>query len=195
MSREERKLRNARIVEERNKEREASRLLPRFTAHTYGTIGGFGEKRLGFVGVTNTVGFRQNFSRKFGMQLRLGVGVQYIGIYESEENPSSNGQLRYHSDSATVTDVFTEVTPFFGPFWRFYFGPIFWCAYNDFSERKLTAGTTVVLLEDESFHGWGIDMGFLFLRRDALDVNWRVKSTFDDRMPFRLEVGIGYHFM
>jgi len=163
------------------------RQSPRLTLHGLMTISGLVEAKLAAVGVAAAVGYRQNFAPQFGMHFRLGAGV--AGVFAGNETSSD-----ITPKANTMTNVYGEVVPFAGPLGRFYLGPIIWASYFHFADNPYRSGYGLFALPDAIQFGGGLDMGILALKREQLDINWRLKSTFNNQMPFSFEMGVGYHF-
>ena len=187
------------------KERLAYRMKPRFTVHGLVTMGPLAEGGALLIGFTGTLGYRQNLAEQMGIQVRGGITLGGTMAANSSQNSSVSGSssssTTYSDDTAFTTVVFGEAGPVFGPFGRFYMGPIVWGGQFMFSRNSVVAHNSygdvreVVLLPDLWKWGGGIDMGILALRHEQLDINWRLKSCFNQQLPVLFEVGVGFHAM
>lgn len=177
-------------VEAKQRERERYRMSPRLTLHGLISLGAMVRAKVGEVGLTGAIGYRQNLLPQFGIHVRLGAGVAAA----TTSSQDSNGNVT-SSDSTTMGECYGELNPFFGPMGRFYLGPILWLSYFTFNRNTLDSNTEHIVLGNAWKGGGGIDMGILALSHEQLDINWRIKSSFNDQVPFRLEMGVGYHFM
>ena len=92
-------------------------------------------------------------------------------------------------------EAYGDLVPYFQIGRLYYMGPILWAGRFVYDKNTLETFFRTVSLPDQWLVGGGLDMGLLLLGRGQLDVNWRVKSSFNDDMPFRFECGVGYHFM
>ncbi|GEM_PF-2276462 len=183
-------------------ERLKYRMNPRLTVQGRFIFGGLADMEVMFVGVTGSVGFRQNLKEHFGLQVRAGLAVAgTLPFASSTRSSRSTGYDGYDDDTAVMTHYYGEAGPYFGPFGRFYLGPIVWAGRYTFSRDTLVKrdadGDPIdrVMVPDGWKAGGGLDMGILALRHEQLDINWRVKSSFSDQVPLTFEAGVGFHFM
>lgn len=163
------------------------RQSPRLTLHGMMTVSGLVDAKLAAIGATGAVGYRQNFAPQFGLHIRVGAGI--AGVFPGHDTSSD-----ITSKANIMTNVYGEVVPFAGPLGRFYLGPIVWASYFHFANNPYRSGYGLFALPDAVRLGGGLDMGMLALAHEQLDINWRLKSTFNNQMPFSIEMGIGYHF-
>jgi hypothetical protein len=168
----------------------AARTKPRLTLHGLMSISGMVDSNVTAVGAAVAVGYRQNYAEAFGLHVRLGAGIG-SAMAESKDNQGHTTS----TDDTAMTELFGELIPYFGPFRRFYFGPMLWYSHFAFDKHTLETWRETYSLADDWKAGVGVDMGLLLLSREQLDINWRVKSTANDQMPFRIEIGVGYHLM
>lgn len=145
------------------------------------------------VGVAAAIGYRQNYSPFFGLHARVGAGVAEVSV--NTDNSSSDSTSSANTENTSMGEVYGEICPYFGPFGRFYVGPMVWYSHFGFSENTLRSEDSVYRMPDVWKGGAGVDMGLLLLSREQLDINWRLKSSLNDQMPVRLELGVGYHFL
>jgi hypothetical protein len=174
-------------------EREAARMRPRLTIHGSVTFSSMVNGELTGLGVAAAVGYRQGFSSFFGLHARIGAGVADVVV--SNNNSSSSSSSSSTAQDTSMTEVFGELCPYFGPFGRFYVGPMVWYSHFGFGDNALHSDTSVYRLPDVWKGGAGVDMGLLLLSREQLDINWRIKTSLNNQLPARLEFGVGYHFM
>ena len=177
------------------------RLRGKFTIDLQGGIGLLGISE--WNGDSNVVtptgallfGYRRNYSPQFGMLFRggflLGIPIyQYTPTTGTSSSSNSSG-----SDATTMAGVMAEVAPFFGPFGRFYFGPLAWLGYLSFAESTLKAGKGGFYLGDGPTYGLGGTGGILVGAREQIDLNLAVRADFNPDHKFTLFVlyGIGFH--
>ena len=168
----------------------AYRRTPRLTLHGMVVVSELVDADLTAIGAAAAIGYRQNFAAQVGVQIRFGGGAAGVSVATDGSSPKPTG-------STSMTELYGDVAAFLGPLGRFYLGPLLWYSHFTFADHAFQpAGSpSAFVLPDAWKGGGGLDMGLLLLQREQLDVNWRIKTTFNSQMPFRLEMGIGYHFM
>jgi hypothetical protein len=175
--------------------REAAVMSLRFTLHGLMTASVWSDGTPG-VGVTAAVGVRKNVNQWFGVHLRAGVGIAYVGIRDAMVVSGAGTTIKIEESDSTMTkEAYGDFVPYFQIGRSYYMGPILWVGRFAFDKNTLETFARTVSLPDRWLGGGGLDMGLLLLGRGQLDVNWRAKSSFTDQMPFRFECGVGYHFM
>ncbi len=184
------------------RKRLANRTKPRFTLYGLTSVGGLVRANLMAVGATVAIGYRQNFTETFGLHVRAGLAAGGVMVNdESSSSSSSSTAGSTRQDDTVFGHFYGEFVPYFGPFGRFYFGPLVWYGHFGFQKNTLNSYDDYDRLRktyeisDSWKGGTGIDMGILLLGREQLDINWRLKSTLNDQIPFWFEMGVGYHFM
>ena len=135
------------------------------------------------------VGYRVNQSPRFGMLVRGGV---LLGIPVYEYAPTTGSRS---TDTTTMAGLMAEVAPFFGPFGRFYFGPLAWLGYLGFDKSTLKAGNGSFYLGDGPAYGLGGTGGILVGAREHIDLNLTVRVDFNPDHHFTIIelFGIGFH--
>lgn len=135
-------------------------------------------------------GYRVNKSPRFGMHVRGGI---LLGIpvfqYRSTQGASSE------SDSTLMAGLMAEAIPFFGPFGRFYVGPLVWLGYLGFEKSNLKAGNGVFYVGDGPAYGIGGTGGILVGAREQIDLNLTVRIDLnpDHKLTLFVLYGIGFH--
>jgi hypothetical protein len=188
-------------ISPRMRERMAYREKPRFTVHGLMDVGGFLDADLMAIGLSAAIGYRQNFAEKFGLHLRVGAAVGSVQVPNSSSSSDTSSTNATRGDSTTFTHVYGEFVPYFGPLGRFYLGPILWGGRYMFDTHVLREydyyDNTIHIynVSDSWKGGTGLDMGMLLLGHEQLDINWRVKTTLTNSIPFWFEMGVGFHIM
>ncbi|MBN1605239.1 MAG: hypothetical protein JW940_01325 [Polyangiaceae bacterium] len=174
-----------------NRERLAYRKKFRLTAHLMVTHSGLQDDVLSATGGMLALGYRQNLFTHAGLHVRLGAGIADVW---TDRVTDAQGHDADDSSASVLYEGTAELVPYAGPLSRFYAGPILWLAYRSFAPDDFTLAGQAYAMPNGWLGGAGLDMGFLALAREQLDINLRVKTAFNGDIPLRAELGIGWHF-
>jgi hypothetical protein len=139
-------------------------------------------------------GGRQNYQPKLGVAYRGGLllGMPSLDYDDSTTIPSAS-----YSDSTFMTGFVLEAMPYFGPYGRFYVGPLVFVGAVGFVDNNLDAGPT-----GERFHlagglmgGAGVAGGFVVGDHEQTDLNFAIRLDFnpEHKMTLFLMAGVGLH--
>ena len=147
-----------------------NRMRPKLTIDLEGAIGmmGQGVDPVVAPSLLALVGYRQNYAPWFGLHLRAGMllGVATYSSSDSSCDSYYNSSCRSASDSTRLLGGILEVVPFFGPFGRFFVGPLFWGGYLDFGANALYSYSDSVPLHSGPTVGLGGQFGFVLGGRE-----------------------------
>ncbi|MBN2344497.1 MAG: hypothetical protein JXX29_01635 [Deltaproteobacteria bacterium] len=171
------------------------RKAPRFMLATVLGIGGIGDDLDMMAYMTPSLGFKMNFIDTVGFQIRAGgmLGLVDLGLSSTDSYGDEDT-----SEPIGFGGFYAEGGVFFGPFGRFYIGPIGWFSYTKPFDEYITFDGFRYGAPDEidgPLGGGGLDMGIRVGKREQIDIHWRIRSTFTTSMPFALEGGVAFHFM
>ena len=143
-------------------------------------------------------GYRQNYVQWFGLQTRFNFALGGMMFDDTST---------YSDSDSTSTDTFfgmidLDVTPFFGPFGGFYFGPIFFVG-GLFPEKESVVDTSsdisisVYQFPQGLIAGVGFEMGFVLGSREQIEINLRCKPTVFTGGDYIIygQAGVTIHFM
>jgi hypothetical protein len=141
------------------------------------------------------VGYRQNYAPWFGLHLRAGplLGVatysassDYCDSYYTSDCGSGP------TDSTRLLGAIVEVVPFFGPFGRFFVGPLLWGGYLDFGANELHSGSVSVTLESGGTVGFGGQFGFVLGDREQTVLAFSLRGAGINTFTMFMTAGIGF---
>jgi len=168
-------------------------MRPKFTIDLEGGIG-----ILGFGGDVITpsflalAGYRQNYASWFGLHVRAGLVLGIATFDASNSSSSSYSTSESQTDSTSMTGGMLEVLPFFGPFGRFYFGPIIWGGYLNFGSSELYSAPVHEMLESRAFLGLGGEMGWVLGDREQTVLSFAVREASLNSNTVFFTAGIGF---
>ncbi|HEY5957383.1 MAG TPA: hypothetical protein VIV60_12545 [Polyangiaceae bacterium] len=118
----------------------------------------------------------------------VGLHAQLIGALGLRYERDDAGQ----SHALTLAEVDASVTPYFGPFQRFYLGPSLLVGYRWYSDsfKQWFASTTQV--QNHLVREGGLRAGILAGSEEQLDITALVTSSFDGDTPWRFMFGFAY---
>jgi hypothetical protein len=139
-------------------------------------------------------GYRRNFQPTFGLQVRGGAMLGFAAYnvtYSTSSDPKESD-----SDFTQVTGALLDVVPYFGPFGRFYVGPMAWLGYISFSDKDLRAGPNGrFALQDGAMYGIGVSGGFVLGQREQIDLNFSTRLDLNSEHKLTLlgMFGVNFH--
>ena len=141
------------------------------------------------------IGFRKNIVENFGVILRTDLLLGYW-----EDNTVAEADRSYDAIYSTRMRGFdVELMPYVGPLHRFYFGPIAnYRLLRPVDNQVLVdvdpwyGDDVVVKFPDEQFFSLGLGGGFLLGPREMVNLNWQLLSSFTQRMPFYIQIGVSF---
>jgi hypothetical protein len=174
------------------RERLAYRMQPRLTAHLMLTRSRLHEEALSATGGSLALGYRRNWFQRAGFYLRVGAGAANVRVDGATD---ARGKEVADSSACVLYEGTAELVPYAVPFGRFYLGPILWLAYRSFAPSHFIVADQTYVMRNGWLGGIGLDLGLLALAREQLDIDLRLKTSFNGDVPFRAEIGLGWHFL
>ena len=139
-------------------------------------------------------GRRQNFQEKLGVAYRGGL---LLGMPILQSNDTTTTASGSDSDSTFMTGLILEAMPYFGPYGRFYVGPLVFVGAMAYGNNDLHAGATETRfhLANGFMGGAGVGGGFLAGDYEQTDLNVTLRLDFnpEHKMTLFLMAGVGLH--
>jgi hypothetical protein len=85
-----------------------------------------------------------------------------------------------------------EIAPFFGPFGRFFVGPLLWGGYLDFGASELNSGGVTILLDSGTTLGFGGQFGFVLGDREQTVLAFSLRATGLNTFTMFMSAAIGF---
>lgn len=173
-----------RILEERLQERLAYRNKLRLTL--FGTLVACGASDYSIIGGGFQFGVRKQVAGKVAFHGRASFFIGGTTDYD------------YDLQAKNVLLPGGDVATLFGPFGRFYFGPLLWLQ-GEIVPSKETVTDSYGDTHEVKNHirgGFGGELGVLLGKHEHVDLNLRLKSEFDMTYSnfVQVEFGVGFHF-
>ncbi len=173
-----------------------NRMRPKLTLDLEGALGIMGSGSYGSAvapSLLALVGYRQNYAPWFGLRLRAGLllGVATFSSSSSSCDSSYTSSCST-TDSTRLLGGILEVAPFFGPFGRFFFGPLLWGGYLDFGTNELHSGTDYVVLDSGAIVGFGGQIGFALGDREQTVLSFSSRVAYFNKVTVFVTAGIGF---
>lgn len=175
--------------------RQQYRSIPRISFSTDGALGTLKDGNVLEASFHIGLGFRKNIMKQFGV---IAGANLIVGIWNDERIPTI--ELDYDAQTSTnVIGFDVELLPYFGPFTRFYVGP----AVNlrgmyphknrlDVEIDPYYGPNQTIHFEDTLFLNYGVGAGVLLGSKESININGRMMSSFTQRMPLYIQLGISY---
>lgn len=141
------------------------------------------------------LGYRQNYAPWFGLHLRAGLllGVAtYSTSGGSCDSYYSSDCSSGPTESTRLLGGLVEIAPFFGPFGRFFVGPLLWGGYLDFGASELNSGGVTILLDSGTTLGFGGQFGFVLGDREQTVLAFSLRATGLNTFTMFMSAAIGF---
>jgi hypothetical protein len=166
------------------------RMRPRNAVELDGGIGFIGPQHASDVvlfSVRAMLAFRTHFSPRWGLALRAGVRAGLASL-------ESSGSASIGTDSATtgMAGPVVEILPIFGPFGRFYFGPLAQASYMVYGKNTLRTLSGSVSLDDGLVVGGGVHGGVVLGETEKRVIHFSAVLAHQSGFAVLLTAGVGF---
>jgi len=130
------------------------------------------------------LGLRKQLTTQFGLHAQM-TGA--LGLrYETDESGNSR--------RLTLYEVEGSVSPYFGPFGRFYVGPAVLVGYRWYSDAFVEWFAPTTKIQDQILREGGFRLGILAGNEEQFDISALFTSSFGKDTPQRGFVTLAYEF-